>query len=923
MTIRLLLILASVAFHLPLLAQQITISGKITDANTSEPLPGVNVVIKGRSLGTTTDMQGSYTFSTSTPVPFTLTISAVGYQLQEIEVATGMTGMAIRLEPRTEIMSEVVFSASRVEESLHESPITIDKMDLAVIRQLPTMDYYDGIQNIKGVEQVTSGLTYKQYNTRGFNDTGNARILQLVDGVDNQTPGLTFSVGNLFGTSDLDVESVELIPGASSALYGPVAFNGVIAIKTKNPFQYQGISGQFKMGMNHFNETYANPTPMYDMALRYAKVIGNRFAFKLNASYFQGLDWYATNYTDVDPQTPPDLRGDNNPARDALNIYGDEVVRTLEGIGRVSRTGYEELHLMDYDVNNLKLNGALHYRLRPNMELSYQYNYGRGKAAYTGSSRFSINNFELQQHRLELSGAQYFLRGYATIEQSNDSYNTRSLGQHINRTWVRDLNGNLVSPGQADDTWFERYAAAYLGNIGDVPAASHAQARAFADEGRLLPGSAGFNAEKERIRQITGLQGAGIYSNSKLYHIEGQYDLSREVEVFDLLVGGNFRMFDMFTNGTLFDDADGPITITEYGAFVQAGKRLFEDRLKLNASLRYDKNQNFEGRLTPRASAGFLVGEDHHFRASFQTGFRNPTPGDQYIRLNVGPITILGGVPDNSRDLQAYTNSFTAASVGAFGQAFGQAVGEGSPPPQAVMQTKDLLVKSDVPYIKPEQVSTFEAGYRWLAGSRLYFDVNYYYSAYQDFILNTVVIEPDNPVLLPDNSINPAAAFDILSGNIHAYQLYTNASDRVSAQGVSAGLQYAFPGNFLAGVTGTWAQLDLRDSNPDEIPGFNTPRFRASANFGNSAITENIGFSVMWRWQDAFDWYGTFNGLRPGRIPAFSLFDAQVTYKMPVLKSLVKIGAQNLFNKQVYQAYGSPSIGGIYYVSLLFDELLR
>ena len=429
--------------------------------------------------------------------------------------------------------------------------------------------------------------------------------------------------------------------------------------------------------------------------------------------------------------------------------------------------------------------------------------------------------------------------------------------------------------------------------------------------------------ERDRLQHIYGLQGAGIFSNSKLYHAEGQYDFSRKIEVIDLLVGGNFRRFNMFTNGTLFDDEDGPITINEYGAFIQAGKRLLEDRLKLNASLRYDKNQNFEGRFTPRASAILLLAKSHHFRTSFQTGFRNPTPGDQYIRLNVGPITILGGVPDNSRDLQAYTNSFTASSVGMFGQAFGQAVGSGTPPPQAVMENKDLLVKSNVPYIKPEQVTTFEAGYRWLANNRLYLDVNYYYSTYQDFILNTVVIEPESPVLLPDNSINPAAAFDILSGNIHAYQLFTNAADRVSAQGVTAGLQYAFPRNFLAGLSGTWAALDLKDSDPDNIPGFNTPKFRTSASFGNSNIGKNLGFNLMWRWQDAFDWYGTFNGLRPGRIPAFSMFDAQASYRLVNMKSIVKIGAQNLLNKQVYQAYGSPSIGGIYYVSLTFDELLR
>src|SRR5690606_28920736 len=415
--------------------------------------------------------------------------------------------------------------------------------------------------------------------------------------------------------------------------------------------QYPGLSAQAKVGFNHFNEEYADPHPMYDFAIRYAKSYNDRFAFKINASYFTGLDFFATNYIDVDAGTPPEQRGDNNPARDALNIYGDESPRTLNGIGRVSRTGYEERHVTDYDVYSLKLNGALHYRLTENMEAIYQYNFGKGTANYTGSNRFSINNFTLQQHRLELKGTNYFIRGYATIENSHDSYNAKGLGQLINKTWVRDLDGNRVAEDEADDMWYTRYEEAFNGNVNDITASSHAAARAFADEGRFLPGSTAFNQEKSRLIATQGLSGAGILSQSKLYHAEGQYDLSKQIKVLDVLVGGNYRMYDMFTNGTLFDDKNQKILIREGGAFVQASKRLINEKLKLTVSGRYDKNKNFEGRITPRASAVYTIAENHHIRTSYQTGFRNPTPGDQYIKLNAGPITILGGVPDNSKGM--------------------------------------------------------------------------------------------------------------------------------------------------------------------------------------------------------------------------------------------------------------------------------
>ncbi len=902
--------------------QDTKITGTVKDEKDT-PVAGANLVIKGKVAGTITDSRGGFEIITNLDPPFVLIVSMVGFQRQEIQIANASETLNIKLLESTQVMDEVVFTASRVDESILRSPVSIEKMDLRDIQQTPSVTFYDALENLKGVEMVTSGLTFKQINTRGFNHTGNSRFLQLVDGVDNQTPGLGFSVGNMFGSSDLDMESAELIPGAASALYGPVAFNGVLMMRTKDPFQYQGLSAQAKLGVNHIGEKYADPHLLNDYSIRYAKAFNNKFAFKLNASYFSGLDFYATNYTDVDPGTPVDQRGDNNPARNALNIYGDDEARTLAGVGRVSRTGYEERDLTDYNVYSLKLNGAFHYRINENMVLSYQYNFGQGTANYTGSNRFSINNFTLQQNKIELKGSNYFVRAYSTAEDSHDSYNAKGLGQLINKTWVRDLSGNIVSESQADDMWFNRYSQAFLGNISGVTAANHTAARAFADQGRFLPGSADFNAQKDKLIATQGLSGAGILSQSKLYHAEGQYDFSSKIKVLDLLVGGNFRKYDMFTNGTLFDDKGGSIIINEGGAFLQLGKKVLNEKLRLAASLRYDKNQNFQGRVTPRASAVYTVAENHHIRSSFQTGFRNPTPGDQYIKLNAGPITILGGVPNNSRGMTVYENSFTTASLGPFFGAFQQAMQQGATPQQAVMQAKDLLVKSNVAYIKPERVKVFEIGYKGLIQNKLVVDLNYYFSSYTDFLLNQVVMEPQSAVLAPDGTINPQAAQDLLSGNSHLYQLYTNARDIVTAQGATLGLTYALPKSYSINANGTLATFDIRDANPNNVPGFNTPKYKTAVTFGNSKVTENIGFNIAWRWQDAYDWYGTFNQMRPGRINAFSMVDAQVSYKVLPLKSMIKIGANNLFNNQVYQAYGSPSIGAIYYVSLTFDQLLR
>ncbi|GAB3892603.1 TonB-dependent receptor [Larkinella knui] len=909
-------------------AQQTRLRGTLTDAETRAPLAGATVTLKDQLTGTTADADGQFNLTTNRRGPWTLVVTMVGYEKQLVPVTNAGQPVAVALKVSTQVLQDVVVAASRVEENILKAPVSIEKMDSRAIRETPSATFYEGINNLKGVDMVTSGLTYKQINTRGFASTGNSRFLQLIDGIDNQPAGFGFSVGNMFGLSDLDVESVELVPGAASALYGPAAFNGALLMHSKDPFQFQGLSAQAKVGVNHVNDPNTGAALYHDYALRYAKAFTNKLAFKLNVAYMKGLDWFATDYTDVDATTSAEKLGRNNPAYNGLNVYGDEVNRTITGIGKVARTGYEERYLTDYNVYSLKLNGALHYRLTPNLEAIYSYSYSKGTANYTGSNRFSVNGFSLLQHRIELRGANFFVRGYTNQEDSHDSFNSRSLGQQVNRTWVRDLNGTVVPASQADEMWFTRYTAAFQGKVQGVTTADPTAARNFADQGRYLPGSAEFDREKERLKKIQGLNGAGILSQTKMYHADAQYNFSSALEKAGLaktevLAGGNFRQFSLFTNGTLFDDKGGRILYNEFGTFVQASQRLLSDKLKVTVSGRYDKNQNFAGYFTPRASVVFSPTEAHNFRASFQTGFRNPTPSDQFIKLNVGPITILGGAPANSAGMNVYENSLNSPSVGGFVNGFLADVQSGKTPQQAVLNNKDKLQKSNVAYIKPEKVQSFEVGYRGLINNRLAVDANYYFGEYQNFILNQVVIRPDSPVLGSDGTINPAAAQDILNTKYQVFQLYTNASDRVTAQGATLGLTYYAPGGYTIGGNGTWSAFNLKGANPNNIPAFNTPKYKTNVTVGNRNVAKNVGFNVAWHWQDSFDWVGSFNDLRPGRIQAYHLLDAQVTYRIPSLKTALKVGASNLTNRYIVQAYGSPAVGGLYFISLTFDQGMR
>ena len=424
---------------------QTKVSGTITDATTKEPLIGVSVQVKGKVVGTITNTKGEFSFSVSTPPPFTLLISSVGYESQEMAVSGNSASINVALKEQAVLGQEVVVSASRVEESVLKSAAAIEKMDIRTIRETASPSFYDALANMKGIDMTTQGLLFKSINMRGFGATGNPRTVQMIDGMDNQAPGLNFPVDNIVGMPELDVESVEVLPGAASALYGPNAINGLVLMNSKSPFLYQGLSATVKAGvMSASNRDVVN-TPMTDFSMRYAKASkNNKFAFKVNLAYITAKDWQATNYSNLN------LGGQQTGSRgagtktdyDGMNIYGDEVQANMTTVANgliaakllpsaalglipnvnVSRTGFLEKDMVDYNTKSFKTNLAAHYRISDKVELVGQVNYGYGTTVYTGTGRYSLRNFNLTQAKVELRGDNFTLRAYTTQERSGQSY---------------------------------------------------------------------------------------------------------------------------------------------------------------------------------------------------------------------------------------------------------------------------------------------------------------------------------------------------------------------------------------------------------------------------------------------------------------------------------------------------------------------
>lgn len=895
---------------------QSTITGKVENAATNEKIAAVSVTVKGSGTGTFTDDRGNFKI-TVPKLPVTLIFTSVGYEMQEVVVSDAAKLLTVNFKPSNKLGQEVVISATKTSQKIMESPVSIERINAATIRNTPAATYYDIIGNLKGVDVVSSSLTFKTPTTRGFSGSGNLRVNQIVDGMDNQAPGLNFSVGSFLGLSELDVDNIELLPGASSALYGPGGMNGTILMTSKNPFKYQGISAQVKEGVMNVGDRYRPASNYVNAAIRIAEKVSEKFAFKVGAEVIAAKDWLGYDKRDYARTgtngflKPGDRATDPN--YDGVNVYGDETttdIRTavLNTIGasaapflknfidtlnggksiNVSRTGYNESDVVNENTLNVKLSGALHYKITPRTEASLLGYWGTGNTVYTGSDRYNLRNLKMGQYKLEFNNKNWLLRAYTTQENAGESFNATVTTRLVNE---------VMKPSGGATGWFSTYAQTYLGGRlnGLTDFDAHALARKTADVGRFAPGSAQFKKSFDSLRAIPISKGGGLFvDRTNLYQVEGQYNLSDITGSFaDILVGGNFKRYLLNSEGTLFADSAGKIGINEYGGYIQITKKLLDNVLSIAVSGRYDKNENFKGRFTPRVTALVKVAENNNIRLSYQTAYRFPSTQQQWIRLDVGGnVKLIGG------------NEF-----------FNGYYGFNTKPTFYLEDNPSNITAYKNETFKPESVSSFELGYKGLLlEEKLLIDAYGYYGQYQDFITRRLIIQPYSGNR--DAMIASLAAGTPPGDLGNIYSIPVNTSSKVKTYGYGISIDYRLPKGFQAGANVSSDQL--KDVPSGFKTYFSTPKYRTNVSFGNTgfAYKKRLGFNVTYHWQDAFYYESDFSN---GNIPAIQSLDAQISYKIPSAKTLVKIGANNLLNEYYTNGLGNSVIGGLYYVSIGYN----
>lgn len=916
---------------------QTTVKGIINDNETNEELIGATVKIVNSTFGCVTDFNGEFTIKTNLKLPFSIEISYIGYESKVVNLTENRFFKLNLVSKNLQLKAVEVLGG--ISKKLKESPLSIESMDINDIKQTSATNFYEGLSHMKGVDMTSASLGFRVINTRGFNSTSPVRSLQIIDGVDNASPGLNFALGNFLGASELDLMKVEIVSGASSAFFGPNAFNGVISMNTKSPFLFDGLSASVKLGERFMNE----------YAVRYAKVFKDdkgedRFAYKLNLFYMNANDWEATNTNSV---ANLDTDESNPGSYDAVNRYGDEnlspilnngiyglngipdpkLISDYPGLGRYHRTGYWEKDIVDYDTENFKANAAFHYLFKNKTELIASSNFANGTTVYQGDNRFSLKDIKFFQNKIEIKkDNNFFLRAYATHEDAGDSYDAVLTAFQLQNTatsdedwdylykdyWrdnitdkIRDIDPNinwtpwydpatqtgypadtaainqlLSQPQYVDSLFIWHQQTAEYANTAYVP---------FGSESFYEVGTERFDSLKNEITSKASVLNGGskIVDKSALYHLHGEK--TWDTDFCKITLGGNGRVYTPKSGGSLFSDTGSNVIINkEYGGYFGIEKKFLSDQLMLKASIRVDKNQNFDFLPTPAVSLIYNIDDNSTVRATFTSAIRNPTLLNQYMYYNVGRAKLVGNI--NGYDSLVTIESLRTYTYSEF--------------------EKDSLEYFSVNPISPEKVKCLDIGYRGVINRKLYVDAGYYFNWYTNFI---------GFVTGADIFIDPFLGNPYI---LDVYRIATNSTEKITTQGFSLGINYYLDNQFTINANYSWNKLNQINDDPI-IPAYNTPENKFNFGINGKEIDVslfNIGkisFNTNYKWVQGFIFEGSPQFT--GEIPSYGLLDFQVTKQISKLDLAIKLGASNILNNEVIQVYGGPFIGRMAYLSLLFE----
>ncbi|MDG1822201.1 MAG: TonB-dependent receptor [Flavobacteriaceae bacterium] len=953
---------------------QTQLSGTVSDSS-GQPIPGANIVINN-TTGTVTDFDGNFSLSTDKNPPFTVTISSVGLASKSIEVTSATQSLSVVLDESTTQLDEIVVSASRFAQRIFESPITVEKFGLQQIKETPAADFFNGLENLKGIQLSQGGFLLNQVITRGFGTVYNEGFVTLVDGMNNMSPLFGFAMGNLIGLDELDVQSIEVIPGPASALYGADAYKGIMFLNSKNPFEHEGVSAYYRTGVTE--QDAAGTNDFTQIGIRMATKIGDKFAIKASLSHKEGTEWGAAEYShqpmvggEVDPTystSAPDYNG--------LNIYGERAFPSSSTWGLlglldpataalaaaapnyfddVVTTGYKDKDLVSDNAQNTKGNFAMHYRPDEKTEIVLSSLIGSGESPLQGFGRYAMKGIKIQQHKFQVDHGRLNFKTYYTREQDGDSYSisaAAALLANAPNSNIADLSALGLPSFTGYGGWFANYNLTYLGT---------------------LAGANGLTADIAGITSLLGIIGGDIMTGGQSINnlaafapLGGNTQFAHNAARSNADLGIN--PFTANPVGMLVPGTDAYIATLAQATssnlpVVNGGSGIFDDTETYNFELNYDLTDvtdfadflvGASYRMTELNSGGTIYSDqdgpiEYYEYGAYVQGVKKllndklsltasmRIDKSEFFDANYTPrLAGLYNIDENQNVRFSFQTGFRNPTnqdqyIGLFA---GDVTLLGTSPDNigryngTVVLTNGNVATFTGDYVFNNALNEAgtSANLKYVTPERvtsydlgyrfksqgLTVDVSAYYSDYENKIGSTDAYVP----YLDNTAATPITLSNYRAlGSYAIYQADSNSDEDLKTYGISAEVTQALSSKLLVNVIYDYNKLDFSpDPNSSFEAAFNTPEHTIKAGLlGKFGI---MSFNVSARNTSEYYYEASFID---GMIDARTVLDAQVSFDIAPLNAVLKFGGNNIGGDEYQSVLGGGNIGSVYYSSISFD----
>jgi len=809
--------------YYPVLFSQSTgsISGRVTDKESNEALPGATITLKGIQVSVITNNEGNYIIYKVTPGDFSLMISFVGYESIEKSgyVTAGNTSVinaAMVLDNK--LGNGVVVSASKRAEKITDAPASIRVIGKKELDEFAASNVFELAVYQQGVEFTRSGIDYVSLNARGFNRASNNKLLQIVDSRNTMTTASTYlPMYNYSTLNKLDVDRIEIVLGPQSALYGPNAHNAVFNTMTKDPRRYQGTTVAVTGG-NHYQ---------FSTRLRHAVKINNKWAYKLTGEYVAGKDFifydsvYAGNQTGLTPQ------------------FGPPVAIPERNV--------------NFDFRRIRGEAHLYYSIAPKADIIIS----------TGSS----HNNSLGITNVGRNQAKGISPGFLQARIVHPNF----FGTVYN-TWGK-LGSSYGIYGYTRDFWNRTHT--------NPP---------------MSPDSA----------EIFAFQNNRGYEKNQRLNAEAQYNYFFQTAGVHLVAGLSYQKEKPNSYGTTLVDSNRRIYVTQWGGVVQLEKTL-PWNIRFIGAARLDNHTNFGNLFSPKLALIKSI-NDHNFRITWAKAYAVPGIFFQYAS---GPTT------------------------------FGNGPGVKYIPNGSKFSDESILTTTP---LKPEEVNTWEIGYKGTVAKKIYIDFNSYYSTSKNFQSPPLQVD-GRAISVGDMPVTPANPGTIdNNGNVQGarFSTYFNYGS-VSTYGMDIGINFSFSKIINLALRYSWFGSDITDDNlkndankdgwvTKEESSLNAPHHKGVAMFNFQNLCKQKMFvNIAARFTEQYDFYSgnqisteagegrrgiVYRGNLPpiiknfdwGPLGGFAIIDLGAGYKLNDM-IILNMNITNLFNVKQREFVGSPFIG--------------